>query len=146
VFAQLRRVDHETDAPASIGAVLAVIDVGLPEGDRVVLMMVTSGSRHENAAALIAAREKSVRSSVQLQRAASLVAGAVVPAIGLAATLLILSAALLILLLVVSIPFVVGVIVWRRARRGELRRNRTDTAAPALVRVGLARSGGDRAA
>ena len=111
-----------------------------PEGDRVVLMMVTSGSRHENAAALIAAREKSVRSSVQLQRAASLVAGAVVPAIGLAAALLILSAALLILLLVVSIPFVVGVMVWRRARRGELRRNRTDTAAPALVgaEVGLA--------
>ena len=35
VFAQLRRVDHSTGAPAAIGAVLAVIDLDLPVGERV---------------------------------------------------------------------------------------------------------------
>jgi hypothetical protein len=36
VFAQLRRVDHDTGAPASIGAAIAVIDLDRPNGDRVV--------------------------------------------------------------------------------------------------------------
>lgn len=36
VFAQLRRVDHATGAPAPIGAALAVIDLDRPTGDRVV--------------------------------------------------------------------------------------------------------------
>lgn len=36
VYAQLRRVDHKTDAPAPGGAVLAVVDLALPPGERVV--------------------------------------------------------------------------------------------------------------
>ena len=36
VFSQLRRVDHDTDAPAPIGAALAVIDLDRPAGERVV--------------------------------------------------------------------------------------------------------------
>jgi hypothetical protein len=36
VFVQLRRVDHTTDAPAAIGAALAVIDLDRPANDRLV--------------------------------------------------------------------------------------------------------------
>jgi hypothetical protein len=36
VFAQLRRVDHDTEAPAEIGAVLAVVDLDRTGGDRLV--------------------------------------------------------------------------------------------------------------
>jgi hypothetical protein len=36
VFAQLRRVDHDTGAPASIGAAIAVIVLDRPNGDRLV--------------------------------------------------------------------------------------------------------------
>jgi hypothetical protein len=36
VFVQLRRVDHESDAPAAIGAALAVVDLDRPSGDQIV--------------------------------------------------------------------------------------------------------------
>lgn len=36
VFAQLRRVDHDTEAPAAIGAALAVIDLDRAERDRLI--------------------------------------------------------------------------------------------------------------
>lgn len=36
VFAQLRRVDHDSEAPSALGAALAVIDLDRPAGERVV--------------------------------------------------------------------------------------------------------------
>jgi len=92
---------------------------GWPEGDRVVLMLaVTRGSRRDNVAALVGEREESVRSSVRLQRAASLTAVAVLPAVALAVLGLAAAAVVLVGILIVVVAPLIAVRRLRGGRRG----------------------------
>jgi hypothetical protein len=102
-----------------------------PEGERVamVLIMTKSDSNQELDRATVD-RERSVRSSVGLQRAASLTASAVVPSIAVA---VVLNVALIVLILVLALMAIALSPAFRR--RG---RHRTDSSAGGGGDAGLA--------